>query len=80
MDLADLSTIRTFAGKALDGGAPLDVLVNNAGMLMSHIHVDPACKLYQVALRSSLWTALILIENCEMQQSCVWPCRGHGVP
>ena len=35
VDLADLSTIRTFAGKALDGGRPLDVLVNNAGTMMS---------------------------------------------
>ena len=49
VDLADLSTIRTFANKALDGGAPLDVLVNNAGELMSHIHMDPACKVYQIA-------------------------------
>ena len=71
VDLADLSTIRTFAGKALDGGRPLDVLVNNAGKLMSHIHVNPACKLYQVALSSSLWAALILLGNCEMQQSCI---------
>ena len=35
VDLADLSTIRTFADKALDGGRPLDVLVNNAGKIMS---------------------------------------------
>ncbi|EIE22630.1 NAD(P)-binding protein [Coccomyxa subellipsoidea C-169] len=34
LDLADLSTIRSFATKALDGGRPLDVLVNNAGMLL----------------------------------------------
>jgi NAD(P)-dependent dehydrogenase (short-subunit alcohol dehydrogenase family) len=31
MDLADLSSIRSFASKALDGGRPLDVLINNAG-------------------------------------------------
>ena len=80
VDLADLSTIRTFANEALDGGAPLDVLVNNAGELMSHTHVDPACKLYQIALSPSLWTSLILIEDCKMQQSCIRPCRGHGVP
>ena len=80
VDLADLSTVRTFANKALDGGAPLDVLVNNAGELMSHINMDPACKLYQIALSSSLWTSLILIKDCKMQQSCIRPCRGHGVP
>ena len=32
VDLADLSSIRAFADKALDGGRPLDVLVNNAGV------------------------------------------------
>lgn len=31
VDLADLASIRAFASKALDGGRPLDVLVNNAG-------------------------------------------------
>ena len=31
LDLADLATIKAFASKALDGGRPLDVLVNNAG-------------------------------------------------
>ncbi len=31
VDLADLASIRAFANKALDGGRPLDVLVNNAG-------------------------------------------------
>lgn len=31
VDLADLRTVRAFAKKALDAGAPLDVLVNNAG-------------------------------------------------
>ena len=35
VDLADLATIRAFASKALDGGRPLDVLVNNAGKCMS---------------------------------------------
>lgn len=35
VDLADLATIRVFASKALDGGRPLDVLVNNAGKCMS---------------------------------------------
>ena len=35
VDLADLATIRAFASKALDGGRPLDVLVNNAGECMS---------------------------------------------
>ncbi|CAL8470625.1 g10167 [Coccomyxa elongata] len=33
LDLTDLSTIRSFANKALDGGRPLDVLVNNAGVM-----------------------------------------------
>ncbi len=34
MDLADLYTIRAFATKALDGGRPLDILINNAGKCM----------------------------------------------
>ncbi|KAK9904189.1 hypothetical protein WJX75_006317 [Coccomyxa subellipsoidea] len=33
LDLADLSSIRSFASKALDGGRPLDVLINNAGVM-----------------------------------------------
>ena len=33
MDLTDLDSIRSFAGKALDTGRPLDVLINNAGQL-----------------------------------------------
>ena len=31
VDLTDLDSIRSFAGKALDAGRPLDVLINNAG-------------------------------------------------
>lgn len=33
VDLADLSSIETFAGEFLDGGGSLDVLINNAGIM-----------------------------------------------
>ena len=33
LDLADLALVRAFAGHELAGGRPLDVLVNNAGLL-----------------------------------------------
>ena len=33
VDLADLSSVRSFAAGLLDGGAPIDVLVNNAGVM-----------------------------------------------
>lgn len=31
MDLANISTVRDFANRALDVGKPLDILINNAG-------------------------------------------------
>src|SRR5882757_1865178 len=33
IDLADLSSVRAFAQDLLDEGAPLDVLINNAGVM-----------------------------------------------
>src|SRR5262245_23423014 len=33
VDLADLASVRAFAGSVLDDGGPLDVLVNNAGVM-----------------------------------------------
>ncbi|CAD7697790.1 unnamed protein product [Ostreobium quekettii] len=33
VDLADLKTVRDFASRVLDSGAPLDVVVNNAGVM-----------------------------------------------
>lgn len=41
VDLADLATIKAFASKALDGGRPLDVLVNNAGKRSRAIGLTP---------------------------------------
>ncbi|MGI9557461.1 MAG: SDR family NAD(P)-dependent oxidoreductase [Solirubrobacterales bacterium] len=35
VDLADLNSIREFAGDYADGGAPVDVLINNAGVMAS---------------------------------------------
>jgi NAD(P)-dependent dehydrogenase (short-subunit alcohol dehydrogenase family) len=34
LDLADLNQVKTFAGRLLADGTPLDVLVNNAGIMM----------------------------------------------
>ena len=33
LDLADLASIRSFAGRFLDAGEPIDVLMNNAGVM-----------------------------------------------
>lgn len=33
VDLADLSSVRAFAGRYLDSGRPIDVLMNNAGVM-----------------------------------------------
>jgi NAD(P)-dependent dehydrogenase (short-subunit alcohol dehydrogenase family) len=33
LDLADLASVRSFARRFLDGGEPLDVLINNAGVM-----------------------------------------------
>jgi retinol dehydrogenase-12 len=34
LDLASLASVRALAQKCLDGGRPLDVLVNNAGVAL----------------------------------------------
>lgn len=56
LDLANLSTVRDFANKALDVGKPLDILINNAGMLkdtviliVKHAEICARCRRHGAA-------------------------------
>jgi len=54
LDLASLASVRALAQKCLDGGRPLDVLVNNAGVRSVRLRCRPAFRRARVA---ELWSS-----------------------